>query len=737
MICVFLFYTVFMCVYIYDLFFEGEILIRAKGFWEWYFKYDEASNRDNFVGWFFRGNLKYIAIYLYSFYWNLIPYLLDFYLSSFLHSFRFWNTDFDDSVHFSINEFNIDYLIWCNSPHGSSTHYATFWFDYKEILFYEWWNSFLENFSIKQFLHTTPPLFIIGGSFFLTSTLCSLVLMSYLGLCGVFCLNFATIFFFWISTVFSFSDFFSYNYFFKVNFGKWFTVLENVNIFFELYIDSVSYSFMLLTVTIAMFVYIYVFSYFRYDANVERLILLINSFVISMVILVTSGNFFVLFLGWELIGLTSFFLINFWSTRISTVKSAFKAFVFNKFSDVSILIALLLIFNITNDINIVAFNSEIAVYNNHYLNLMGWDIPVVDLISFFFICAAFIKSAQFGAHVWLPDSMEAPVPASALIHSATLVSAGVFLLLRLSPIFEASTFCYWLIPSIGSFTALFGGVCAAKQTDAKRILAYSTISHCGFLMVAYSLHVPEYTVLYLYIHGFFKAAVFLCAGNVIRFSRNYQDHRRMGNYWSFLPFEYFGSMVCLINLCGLPFTLGFYIKHLILIAQDSNAFYISFVVLNVIVGAISGLFYSSNFLYYIFLDAPKGKKAIYAQATRIDLKSWYYSNSTIASMVSITALIIVSYTISGSLMHLFLNKNSIGESLDIHSMYSSLSYEFVLPTKSFLQNVSYINWIILIFIMLISFSTWRMVLNGYYFINLFSLLVLVFISMYVFMFFLF
>jgi NADH:ubiquinone oxidoreductase subunit 5 (subunit L)/multisubunit Na+/H+ antiporter MnhA subunit len=126
--------------------------------------------------------------------------------------------------------------------------------------------------------------------------------------------------------------------------------------------------------------------------------------------------------------------------------------------------------------------------------------------------------------------MEAPVPASALIHSATLVSAGVFLLLRLSPVFEASTFCHWLIPSVGSFTALFGGVCAAKQTDAKRILAYSTISHCGFLMVAYSLHVPEYTVLYLYIHGFFKAAVFLCAGNVIRFSRNYQDHRRMGNY---------------------------------------------------------------------------------------------------------------------------------------------------------------------------------------------------------------
>jgi len=126
--------------------------------------------------------------------------------------------------------------------------------------------------------------------------------------------------------------------------------------------------------------------------------------------------------------------------------------------------------------------------------------------------------------------MEAPVPASALIHSATLVSAGVFLLLRLSPLFELSYYAYVVIPTIGAFTAFFGGLCAAYQSDIKRILAYSTISHCGFLMVCYSTYVPEYTILYLYIHGFFKAAVFLCAGNIIRFSRNYQDFRRMGGF---------------------------------------------------------------------------------------------------------------------------------------------------------------------------------------------------------------
>lgn len=226
-------------------------------------------------------------------------------------------------------------------------------------------------------------------------------------------------------------------------------------------IDSISYSFALLTISIATFVYIYIFSYFRYDANVERLTIFINLFVISMVLLVMSGNFFVMFLGWELIGLTSFFLINFWSSRISTLKSAFKAYVFNKFSDVSLFIAIILILLTIGDINILTFNKSISNYNDYYVNLLDLNLSLIELISMMLIIAAFIKSAQFGAHIWLPDSMEAPVPASALIHSATLVSAGVFILLRLTPLFELSYFAYLIIPFIGSFTAFFGGLCAA------------------------------------------------------------------------------------------------------------------------------------------------------------------------------------------------------------------------------------------------------------------------------------
>jgi NADH:ubiquinone oxidoreductase subunit 5 (subunit L)/multisubunit Na+/H+ antiporter MnhA subunit len=231
-----------------------------------------------------------------------------------------------------------------------------------------------------------------------------------------------------------------------------------------------------------------------------------------------------------MIGITSFLLINFWSTKISSLKSAFKAYTFNKFSDLCLFLAVIYSFILINDSSIIVFNFQVIEYINYYITTPFFKIQMVELLSFLFVTAAFVKSAQFGFHIWLPDSMDAPVPASALIHSATLVSAGVFILLRLTILFELSIYATYVIPLVGSFTAFVGGLGAVYQSDIKRILAYSTISHCGFLMVCFSLHVPEYTILYLYIHGFFKAAVFLCAGNIIRFSRNYQDFRKMGSF---------------------------------------------------------------------------------------------------------------------------------------------------------------------------------------------------------------
>jgi len=568
------------------------------------------------------------------------------------------------------------------------------------------------------------------GYLFLLTTVASLLSLSYLGLYGVFCLNLLPLFLFWVSSTFFLKKIFFLKKVFIINFGKWFIFNINQKINFELYIDYITISFTVLTLTIAMFVYIYCFSYFRYEPNVDRLLLFINLFVVSMVLLVSSGNFIVLFLGWELIGLTSFFLINFWSTRMGTLKAAFKAFVFNKFSDISILISCLLCYLLINDFSIITFNNQIHFYLNYYINIIGFDVSYIELMSFFLLAAAFIKSAQFGAHIWLPDSMEAPVPASALIHSATLVSAGVYLLLRFSPLFELSNYVFIVLPFIGSLTAFFGGICAAYQSDIKKILAYSTISHCGFLMVSYSTHVAEYTLLYLYIHGFFKAAVFLCVGNIIRFSRNYQDFRRMGGFYKYLPLECVCSFLCLINLSGLPFTLGFYIKHILILGLPD--FINVFVFLNVIGGALSGIVYSYRLYYYVFFDYKKAKKIIYIQGNRRLLKSWYYTNTTLASNLAIIGLILFSYIISIYYFNICLSALEHKSEITNFSFNTSNSYEFYEPSDSTLKNISYINWIILYTILLVYLVKWRHYYNYAFLLKKFYMIVIILILSYIF-----
>ena len=700
------FFVIISILYLLCLLFNITILSLEE------FLYVSPKNSNNTFFLLVKGNLIYI-LWVLSFLKN---YFVSFILS--LPVFLFF-----DALEFNIYNFLLNYSYVFKFKGYEETKFLyeiilseiEFNFNlFKQEYFYS--NKFIKII----FLNSNLPIFFYFGMLFIFSTILSLFLLSYLGLYGVFLLNLITILFFWFSSIFYFNSFYLDNVSYKINLGKWFIIATNNIVYFDIFIDSISYSFMFLTLTIAVFVYIYAFSYFRYEPNVERLILLINCFVISMICLVTSGNFFVLFLGWELIGLTSFFLINFWSTRISTLKAAFKAFVFNKFSDVSLLIGIFIIFFCINDINIISFNHQISNYNNFYINILDYNLPLVEVISFFLIACSFVKSAQFGFHIWLPDSMEAPVPASALIHSATLVSAGVFVLLRLSNLFEYSLYSYYVVPLIGSFTAFFGGLCSVYQSDIKKILAYSTISHCGFLMVCYSTYIPEYTILYLYIHGFFKAAVFLCVGNIIRFSRNYQDFRKMGGFWKYLPFECFSSFICLINLCGLPFSIGYYIKHLLLVGVYMNNYYLYFVFTNILGGAIFGLIYSYRLFYYVFFDFKKAKKPIYIQSNRNNLKSILYTNTTLASNIAITCLIVVAYITSLYMFSIFLNSSSLGEGLDIYSVHPSQYEEFNHPILTTMNNIGYFNWLILIIIISILLYSWRVVNNYYNILNLFS-----------------
>jgi len=286
--------------------------------------------------------------------------------------------------------------------------------------------------------------------------------------------------------------------------------------------------------------------------------------------------------------------------------------------------------------------------------------------------------------------MEAPVPASALIHSATLVSAGVYLLMRFSKFLDLSTIAYIVVPIVGSLTAFIGGFVSMFQSDVKRTLAYSTISHCGFLMVVGVFFSLEYTLLYLYVHGFFKAAVFLCVGNVIRFSRNIQDFKRMGLFYKFLPFDCLASFICLINLSGLPLTFGFFIKHFLFVGLENSYFLYYPCLIFCIFGAVTGLFYSYRLFYYVFFDIKKGKKAIYYQATRDILNSKYYINSSIAANLCIIGLIIVAYIVCLKLMT---NYVILGSSIsDFYKMYYNISSFFInYGSNYFLLNSSIIN----------------------------------------------
>lgn len=592
------------------------------------------------------------------------------------------------------------------------------------------YDFFNEVFSFFFFTFKNYPIFFFFGSLFFLTTFCSFFLLNQLGLYGVFISNFISLFGFYSSLLFYINDIFSNNLIFRINCGKWFLLNPSYNINFSFYIDQISFSFLLLTISIAFFVYIYSFSYFRYEPLVERLLLLLNSFVISMAILVTADNFIILFLGWELIGLTSFFLINFWVARIGTLKAGFKAYSFNKFSDFFLLFSIFIIYNLFYDLQICSFNLQIPVYLNFYVDFFFFKLNIIEVLSFLFLSSAFIKSAQIGPHIWLPDSMEAPVPASALIHSATLVSAGIFLILRLNPLFEYSIYFYYIVPLVGSITAAFGGVVAAFQSDVKRILAYSTISHCGFLMVLCSSFFSEYTIIYLYVHGFFKAAVFLCVGNVIRFSRNYQDFRHMGGYAKYLPFDCLATFICLINLSGLPFTLGFFIKHLIFLSTYFlNIFYL-FILVNCIIGALSGLMYSYRLFFYVFFDFKKGKKVIYTTANRKNLNSIFYSNTSLASNIAIFGLIFNAYLLCFFLIFKLFNFNfeysDFTNTIKLSSFYTAN-----ILTKNMLVNLSLFNWITIFFIISIVFSTWRETTNvATSYKNLF-LLILFFVFYYI------
>lgn len=381
-----------------------------------------------------------------------------------------------------------------------------------------------------------------------------------------------------------------------IQFGEYALLADNYILTFQILLDFYSLSFIILTSAIGFWALLFATNYMRGEPRIVNFIILLYFFLISMILLVSSGNFPTLMLGWELIGCFSFLLINFWTTRIGTAKSAFKAFFFNKLSDAMLILAFIVIILYLPQSFTLNF-TNLYVLNGVSLVFWGAQVQILNFILVGVIVCSFCKSAQFGFHVWLPDSMEAPVPASALIHSATLVSAGIFLLGRYD-IFTTILWASQIVFLWAAFTALYGGLVAAYQTDLKKILAYSTISHCGFLFVLVCYNNLPALILYLHLHGWFKSYSFMAAGNIITKYAGYQDYRRMGGSPYYITLEALVLTISISCLGGLPFTLGFFNKHYLLNLVVEE---VSVAALLCIWGAaFTGLFYSVKTIYSLF-----------------------------------------------------------------------------------------------------------------------------------------
>ena len=329
-------------------------------------------------------------------------------------------------------------------------------------------------------------------------------------------------------------------------------------------VDALS-SLMLVVVTlVSALVHIYSIGYMSHDPNKPRFMAYLSLFTFSMLTLVTSDNFLQLFFGWEGVGLCSYFLIGFWFKKDSANAAAIKAFVVNRVGDFGFALGIFLIFYLFGTVNYSEVFNQIPQIVDKNLSFLGFGVKAVDLICILLFIGAMGKSAQIFLHTWLPDAMEGPTPVSALIHAATMVTAGVFLVVRCSPIFEYSPLTLNIITVVGMMTAFFAATVALVQTDIKKIIAYSTCSQLGYMFFAAGVGAYNVAMFHLFTHAFFKALLFLGSGSVIHSFKDEQDINQMGGVYKKLPYTYIFMIIGTLALTGFPFLSGFYSKDAII-----------------------------------------------------------------------------------------------------------------------------------------------------------------------------
>ena len=382
----------------------------------------------------------------------------------------------------------------------------------------------------------------------------------------------------------------------------------DLNLNWSIYIDTLTSVMLVVVTSVSFLVHIYSIGYMQHDPDKPRFMGYLSLFTFAMLMLVTSDNFLQLFFGWEGVGLASYLLIGFWFKKPSANAAAIKAFIVNRVGDFGLAIAVFMIFKYTGSLNFSEVFQKIPSLIDEKIHFLGTEGSLVTYICIFLFIGAMGKSAQLFLHTWLPDAMEGPTPVSALIHAATMVTAGVFLVVKCSPLFEYSEVSKNLIILIGASTAFFAATIGLVQNDIKKIIAYSTCSQLGYMFFAAGVGAYHIAIFHLFTHAFFKALLFLCAGSVIHSLNEEQDINKMGGIYKKIPFTYTFMIVGTLAITGFPFLSGFYSKDAILEAAYFSSSYMGgYATVIGVVTAILTSIYSWRLIYKTFHGKYRGQ----------------------------------------------------------------------------------------------------------------------------------
>jgi NADH-quinone oxidoreductase subunit L len=366
--------------------------------------------------------------------------------------------------------------------------------------------------------------------------------------------------------------------------------------------DTLSAVMVMMVTFISTLIHLYSVGYMSHDATIPRFFAYLSLFTFMMLMLVTADNLAQLFFGWEGVGLASYLLIGYWYEKESACAAAMKAFIVNRVGDLFFMLGIALTFYVFGSIEFDVIFAAVPTQ----LETRFAGLPALEVIALLLFLGACGKSAQIGLHVWLPDAMEGPTPVSALIHAATMVTAGVFLVCRMSPIFDHAPHALTLVAFIGATTALFAATIGCVQNDIKRVIAYSTCSQLGYMFFAAGVGAYQVAIFHLFTHAFFKALLFLGAGSVIHAMSDEQDIRRMGGIWTKIPVTYAMFWVGSLALAGIPFFAGYYSKDAIIeaaFAAHSHVGFYAFVC--GLLAATLTAFYSWRLIILTFHGRPR------------------------------------------------------------------------------------------------------------------------------------